>query len=103
MDELSSTSVGALPRLSARRLLLLGGIALIVAGMVFGDFFAVFILHQNASRVGASLAAASHAALQGDAFGVAATSRDTAEISSGVCAFVQSLDDQGRFKSHSPG
>jgi hypothetical protein len=73
MDELSSTSVGALPRLSARRLLLLGGIALIVAGMVFGDFFAVFILHQNASRVGASLAAASHAALQGDAFGVAAS------------------------------
>ena len=72
MDELSPTSVGALPRLSARRLLLLGGIALIVAGMIFGDFFAVFILHQNASRVGASLAAASHAALQGDAFGVAA-------------------------------
>jgi hypothetical protein len=61
-----------LPRLSARRLLLLGGIALIVAGMIFGDFFAVFVLHQNASRVGANLAAASHAALQGDAFTVAA-------------------------------
>ncbi len=46
--------------LSARRLLLLGGIGLILVGMIFGDIFAVFVLHQNASRVGASLAAASH-------------------------------------------
>jgi hypothetical protein len=70
MPELSSASPDSLPRLSARRLLLLGGIALIVAGMIFGDFFAVFVLHQNASRVGASLAAASQAALQGDAFAI---------------------------------
>jgi hypothetical protein len=66
MDEFSPPSVGSLPKLSARRLLLLGGIALIVAGMLFGDVFAVFVLHQNAARVGADLAAASHAALQGD-------------------------------------
>jgi uncharacterized protein with PQ loop repeat len=72
MAELSSASADSLPKLSARRLLLLGGIALIVAGMIFGDFFAVFVLHQNASRVGADLAAAAHAALQGDAFTVAA-------------------------------
>jgi hypothetical protein len=52
--------------LSARRLLLLGGIGLILTGMIFGDIFAIFILHQNASRVGASLAAAAHAALAGD-------------------------------------
>jgi hypothetical protein len=52
--------------LSARRLLLLGGIALILVGMIFGDIFAVFVLHQNASRVGASLSAAAHAALDGD-------------------------------------
>ena len=52
--------------LSARRLLLLGGIGLILVGMIFGDIFAVFVLHQNASRVGASLAAASHAAFAGD-------------------------------------
>lgn len=71
MAELSSAGSDSLPKLSARRLLLLSGIALIVVGMIFGDFFAVFILHQNASRVGASLAAASHAALQGDAFAVA--------------------------------
>jgi hypothetical protein len=52
--------------LSARRLLVLGGIGLILVGMLFGDIFAVFILHQNAVRVGGSLASAAHAALAGD-------------------------------------
>ena len=56
--------------LSARRLLLLGGMGLILVGMIFGDIFAVFVLHQNAARVGASLAAASHAALGGDSAAV---------------------------------
>src|SRR5882672_3101414 len=41
-------------------------IGLILVGMLFGDIFAVFVLHQNASQVGASLAAAAHAALAGD-------------------------------------
>jgi hypothetical protein len=58
--------------LSARRLLALAGIGMILLGMVFGDVFAVFILHQNASHVGASLAAAAKAATVGDAPGVAA-------------------------------
>lgn len=53
--------------LSARRLLLLGGIGLILVGMLFGDIFAVFILHQNAGRVGEGLSTAAHAALTGDA------------------------------------
>lgn len=53
--------------LGARRLLVLGGIGLILVGMIFGDIFAVFVLHQNAERVGASLSAAAHAALAGDA------------------------------------
>jgi hypothetical protein len=52
--------------LSARRLLTLAGIAMILAGMVFGDIFAVFVLHQNAARVGSSLASAVHAAEAGD-------------------------------------
>jgi hypothetical protein len=52
--------------LGSRRLLVLGGIGLILVGMIFGDIFAVFILHQNAARVGASLAAAAHAALAGN-------------------------------------
>src|SRR2546428_5825149 len=56
--------------LSPRRLLLLGGMGLILVGMIFGDIFAVFVLHQNAARVGASLAAASHAALAGDSAAV---------------------------------
>ena len=53
--------------LGARRLLVLSGIGLILAGMIFGDIFAVFVLHQNAAGVGASLSAAAHAALAGDA------------------------------------
>jgi len=52
--------------MSARRLLVLGGIGLILTGMIFGDIFAVFTLHQNAARVGANLAAAGHAALAGN-------------------------------------
>jgi hypothetical protein len=52
--------------MSARRLFLLGGIALILVGMVFGDIFAVFTLHQNAAQVGANLAAAAQAALSGN-------------------------------------
>src|SRR2546428_7961262 len=57
--------------LSPRRLLLLGGMGLILTRMIFGDIFAVFVLHQTASRVGASLAPASHAALAGDCTAVA--------------------------------
>src|SRR5713226_1202997 len=53
--------------LGSRRLLLLGGIALILVGMIFGDIFAIFILHQNAARVGENLAASAHASLTGDA------------------------------------
>jgi hypothetical protein len=53
--------------MDARRLFLLGGIALILTGMIFGDIFAVFVLHQNAARVGASLAGAAHAALHRNA------------------------------------
>jgi hypothetical protein len=59
--------------MSARRLLVLGGIGLILVGMLFGDIFAVFVLHQNAAKVGASLSAAAHAAVAGDAGAVAAS------------------------------
>src|ERR1700730_13560369 len=66
------SEVESFARLSARRLLILGGIGLILVGMIFGDIFAVFILHQNAARVGAGLAAAAHAALAGDSSAVLA-------------------------------
>ena len=58
--------------MSGRRLLLLGGIGLILTGMFFGDIFAVFTLHQNAARVGANLAAAVEAARAGNRDGVLA-------------------------------
>jgi hypothetical protein len=64
--------------LSVRRLLLLGGIGLILVGMIFGDIFAVFVLHQNATRVGASLSDAAHAALAGDGAGVFKDFQDVA-------------------------
>lgn len=67
----------AFARLSARRLLTLAGIGMILAGMIFGDIFAVFVLHQNAARVGASLAAAAQAAAAGDAAGVGTHFKDT--------------------------
>jgi hypothetical protein len=62
--------------LSARRLLVLGGIGLILIGMIFGDIFAVFVLHQNAARVGASLSNAARAALAGDAVAVLTNFQD---------------------------
>jgi hypothetical protein len=63
-------------RPGARRLLLLGGIGLILAGMIFGDIFAVFVLHQNAAHVGSGLSAAAHAALRGDSATVSASFAD---------------------------
>lgn len=65
----AQTSFGPL---GSRRLLALGGIGLILVGMLFGDIFAVFVLHQNAAHVGASLSAAAHAALAGDSSAVLA-------------------------------
>ena len=42
-------------------MLVFGGIALIAAGMLFGDIFAVFVLHQNGGQSGEALLAAAHA------------------------------------------
>jgi hypothetical protein len=62
---------------SARRLLTLAGIGMVLAGMVFGDIFAVFVLHQNAARVGTSLGAAVQAAEAGDSAGVESHFKET--------------------------
>src|ERR1041385_9198072 len=67
-------------RLSARRLLTLAGIGMILVGMIFGDIFAVFVLHQNAARVGASLTAAAQAAQAGDSAAVAEHLKNTGEF-----------------------
>jgi hypothetical protein len=66
--------------MSARRLLVLGGIGLILTGMIFGDIFAVFTLHQNAARVGANLAAAGHAAAAGDSDAVFANFQNVGNL-----------------------
>jgi hypothetical protein len=65
-SSVAAADLAAFAPLSARRLLVLGGVGLILVGMIFGDIFAVFTLHQNAAHVGASLEAAAHAALAGD-------------------------------------
>src|SRR5438445_7409626 len=49
------------PAMSAQRLLVFGGIALIAGGMLFGDIFAVFVLHQNGRLQGEALIAATEA------------------------------------------
>ena len=56
--------------MSARRMLIFGGIALIVGGMVFGDIYAVFLLHQNAGRTGEALLAATQAVAAHDSSAV---------------------------------
>ena len=58
---------GAFAPMGAQRLLIFGGIGLILIGMVFGDVFAVFILHPNADRIGGHLLAAVQAVAAGDA------------------------------------
>jgi hypothetical protein len=54
-------------QMSARRLYIFGGIALIASGLLFGDIFAVFVLHPNAARQGEALVAASRAVAAGNA------------------------------------
>jgi len=56
--------------LSARRIYVIGGMVLILAGLVLGDIFAVFILHPNAGRIGERLLAATSSVAAGDAAGV---------------------------------
>ena len=63
----SSVALSTFAPMSARRLLVFGGIALIAGGMLFGDIFAVFILHQNAGQQGAALIDASRAVAAGNA------------------------------------
>lgn len=63
--------------MGARRLLVFGGIALIAGGMLFGDIFAVFILHQNGGQTGAALMAAAE---QAEAQNPAAVEKAFAQI-----------------------
>jgi hypothetical protein len=71
--------------MSARRLLIFGGISLIVAGMLFGDIFAVFVLHQNGGRTGETLLAAAHAA----------SAQNTAGVRDAFASIGSLLEDRG--------
>ena len=71
--------------MSARRLLIFGGISLIVAGMLFGDIFAVFVLHQNGGRTGETLRAAAHAA----------SAQNTAGVRDAFTSIGSLLEDRG--------
>jgi hypothetical protein len=66
----SINTTGTFAPMSARRLLTFGGIALIAGGMLFGDIFAVFILHQNGGQTGQALLAACEAASVGNSLAV---------------------------------
>ncbi len=52
---------------SSQRLFIIGGMLLILSGMIFGDIFAVFILHPNIANIGQALLGAAEAALGEDA------------------------------------
>src|SRR5205085_4124250 len=67
---ISGNVVDAFAPMSARRLLVLAGISLIAGGMLFGDIFAVFVLHQNGGRTGQVLLSAVQAAAQRNEAGV---------------------------------
>lgn len=65
-----TSSTATFARMSPRRILIFGGIALIAGGMLFGDIFAVFVLHQNGGQTGEALLAATRAVSAHDSFTV---------------------------------
>ena len=62
----TGTAATTFQAMGARRLLVFGGIALIACGMVFGDIFAVFVLHQNGGQTGEALLAVTQAVSAGN-------------------------------------
>jgi hypothetical protein len=65
-----ASAAATFPAMGARRLLVFGGIALVAAGMLFGDVFAVFVLHQNGGQTGQALLAAAKAVAAQDPLSV---------------------------------
>jgi hypothetical protein len=81
----TDNTAATFPAMGERRLLLFGGIALIAGGMLFGDIFAVFVLHQNGAKTGEALLAATQA--------VAA--QDPAAVTAAFGRIGNSLEDRG--------
>lgn len=65
-------STPTLALMSPRRVLIFSGIALIAGGMLFGDIFAVFVLHQNGGQTGEALLGATQAVTAHDSSAVKA-------------------------------
>jgi len=57
---------------SAQRVLVIGGLLLIVSGMLFGDIFAMFVLHPNNASIGNAMYAAAQLIPTGDVDGIMA-------------------------------
>lgn len=57
---------------NSQRLLTIGGLLLIASGMLFGDIFAMFVLHPNNARIGEAMFATSQLVPAGDADGILA-------------------------------
>src|SRR2546427_5014496 len=66
----ANRGITAFAPMSAQRVLIFGGISLIAAGMLFGDVFAVFVLHQNGGQTAEGLLAASRAVAAGNSLAV---------------------------------
>jgi hypothetical protein len=56
----------------SQRILVIGGILLAVSGMLFGDVFAMFVLHPNNARIGEAMYTAAQLIPTGDADGILA-------------------------------
>lgn len=82
---ITENAVATFPAMGARRLLVFGGIALVAAGMLFGDIFAVFVLHQNGGQTGQALLAAAR--------GVAA--HDSSSVKASFARIGGLLEDRG--------
>ena len=61
-----SHSEGLLESHSSQRMLAIGGVLLILCGMLFGDIFAVFILHPNNDNIGREMFLAAQAVSDGE-------------------------------------
>jgi len=65
---------------AARRLLIAGGIALALLGMIYGAWYAVFAEHQELDGIGKSLTASFSATARGDAAGAEAALKQYKEL-----------------------
>ena len=84
-SSITENAAATFPAMGAGRLLVFGGIALIAVGMLFGDIFAVFVLHQNGAQTGEALLAATQAV----------TAKDPAAVKTAFARIGNAMEDRG--------